>query len=398
MPTILRCLAALTLIACSPPASELVRPLAGAVQVSPYHPVAVEAGPDVELTLDGAEAEYTDGLWWLTPDISLPAGETLTVFVNGTDRGLSFATASPDARQAGSFTEVLATVDATRAPSGSELYSKPSAADADAFAAVLGRMLDGDWDVDVPLADLGYRWNALADPGRIVIWEATPSTHRGAFLFDFVATSGLVLEAPHPEYDTATGDQAGETFDALDASALFISGAHRCATTEASGCDGTTSACGTNAPFKASDAAHSAQSFFQTAHEVTSATWPTSVAVQLHGFAWDGTEPAAYVSDGVAADDAGSIANTVRDALNAKLPTAYAAASCADASETTRLCGTTNTQGRFSNGSVDSCMTAASQTRNRFVHIEQARDLRDDQRDAIIDALRTLSVPAPDLR
>ncbi|MCO4747637.1 MAG: hypothetical protein KC912_22770 [Proteobacteria bacterium] len=398
MHRVLPSLVALALVACSPPSAELVRPLSGAVQVSPFHPVAVQADADVELTLAGAEAEYVDGQWWLTPTTSLAPGQVHTVLVNGVDRGLSFTTAELSSRQVGTVAEVIAEVDDARSASGSALYDEPTSAEQDAFAASLERMLDGDWDVDTALAEHGYRWDALTEPGRIVVWEATPTSHRGAFLFDFAADSGLVIQAPHPEYDTHTGEQAGDTFIALEASALFVSGAHRCTSPDASACSGTTSACGSTAPFKISDAAHSDQSFFQTAHEVTATHWPDSVAVQLHGFGWDGNEPAAYVSDGVAADDAGSIANTVRDALNAELPSTYTAASCADASETTRLCGTTNTQGRFSNASPETCATAASVASNRFVHLEQARDLRDNQREPIIAALRSLGVPVPDLR
>src|SRR5262249_56442219 len=42
------------------------------------------------------------------------------------------------------------------------------------------------------------------------------------------------------------------------------------------------------------------------------------------------------------------------------------------------LCGTTNAQGRLSNGSPEACRMNAASTSGLFLHIEQHRNIRDD--------------------
>lgn len=381
----------------------LVRPSSDAVQVSPFHAIAI-AHDGGELGLTDAsgpiavDIETQGEQSWITPLAPLPFGTEITVTLDGGPTDQTFATADPAARFVGTVGDLAAAADASRPGSGSEAYSVPSEGELESFRVVVDRFLEGDWDVDAELAELGYRWEATEDDGRwrVVLWEPAPSLHRGAYLFAFDAQRGLVVQAPHPEYDSTTGDQAKDALLALDAAALFLAGAHRCANGEASGCDGSSGSCGTSV-YAISDAAHSERSFFQVAHERTHAAWPQSIAVQLHGFSWDGNEPAAYVSDGTTVSDNASISRAIRDALNNSL-VGYSAASCNDSDESSRLCGTTNTQGRASNGSADTCETSASIASGRFVHLEQARVLRTDERTAVLDALQILVPPPPNLK
>lgn len=379
-----------------------MRPLPESMAVSPFHAVGVYAEGEPGLSgPDGAIAvniEIEGDTTWLVPQEPMPFGAEVVLTVDGRATDQRFATADLAARRLGTTADVAADADAVRVARDSEGYAVPSMAEGEGMREVVARVLAGDWDVDAPLAELGYRWDAAEDDGRwrLVLREPAGTLGRGSFVFAFDASRALVVQAPHPEYDASTGDQAVDAFLALDAAALFLAGSHRCANAESSPCDGTTSACGTTEAFRISDAAHAEGSVFQVVHEGVADAWPASVAVQLHGFGWDGTEPMAYASDGTDDDDPSSVSRVLRDALEAEL--GVDVASCNDASESSRLCGTTNTQGRYSNASGDVCGSAASAASGRFVHLEQARGLREESREAVLRGLAVLDAPPPPLR
>lgn len=198
----------------------------------------------------------------------------------------------------------------------------------------------------------------------------------------------IILEVPHPEYDTNTLDEALVIFEALGARALIVSGTHRCASDVPSGCDGTTGACGATAPYVESDMAHATDSFFQAAHETLARLFSDDVVVSVHGFADDGASVSNGTNDPVGAD-----------APAARLAVALAArfdgiTSCSDGAGVPmveRLCGTTNVQGRQLAGVADACTDAAPTASGRFVHLEQSRLLRDDAAtvaEAFVEAFR----------
>src|SRR5262245_24874985 len=63
----------------------------------------------------------------------------------------------------------------------------------------------------------------------------------------------LIIEVPHTVTDYGTLDQGVAAFTALKARALIVAGAHRCASSTASACDGATAVCGASGAFRTSD-------------------------------------------------------------------------------------------------------------------------------------------------
>lgn len=188
----------------------------------------------------------------------------------------------------------------------------------------------------------------------------------------------LVLEAPHPIKDASTNTQGVLLLRALQPQLLMIASLQRCEAKLASQCDGSTSLCG--GMYRISDVAHEVRAAFHLAHqEAVSAT--SSTFVQLHGFARKSGEPSAFVSNGTKiAASSGDISLRVRDAINQALQgtNLAKAQSCNDPKDNqVRLCGTTNVQGRLSNGVAKACFQSATKAGGRFVHIEQRRSLRE---------------------
>ncbi len=239
-------------------------------------------------------------------------------------------------------------------------------------------------DGDATLA--GY---AVCADGEVAVWMPAPGSGRPALAWRRGDAREVILEAPHPVFDTDTLRQSVAVFELVEARALVASGTHRCANAAPAGCDGTTSACGTSAPYRVSDMAHTVDSEFDAAHRALSDAFASDVVISVHGFADDG----ASVSDGTQRD-------TTADSPSARLATALAdrlpnerITSCnafAGAEVDQRLCGTTNVQGRYLNGSADACTESAPASSGRFIHVEQSRTLREDPTHlagAIIDAL-----------
>ena len=116
--------------------------------------------------------------------------------------------------------------------------------------------------------------------------------------------------------------------------------------------------------------AHTDESFFQAAHEVLSDDLPETTIVSLHFF----LEPGASVSNGKTQPTTpDSPSAQVTDAMALAFPNELVT-SCNDygaGNHDPRICGTTNTQGRYLNGSPDACGTGASSASGRFIHLEQ---------------------------
>ena len=131
--------------------------------------------------------------------------------------------------------------------------------------------------------------------------------------------------------------------------------------------------------------AHMDLTIYQRIHEVLATHFEEDWIVSLHGMSDDGIS----ISNGTELD---STAGTPEALLGAALTTAFPGepvTSCNDwpgAQVYTRLCGTTNTQGRHLNGSLDACGEQATQSSGRFIHLEQSALVR-AQAETVIDAL-----------
>ena len=221
--------------------------------------------------------------------------------------------------------------------------------------------------------DAGYQ--ACRD-GSVVVWDPTErGTGRAVIAWRQAEARPLIVEAPHGVYDLMTLEESHAIFDGLGARALIASGTHRCANTAASGCDGTTSACGASEPYRESDMAHATETAFQVAHEVLSTHHATDWIVSVHGMGGAG----ASVSDGTTlATDAGAPVAVLGAAMASAFPleTITTCNAYPGANVDERLCGTTNTQGRFTNGSPAVCTAAATTSSGRFLHMEQSSAVR----------------------
>lgn len=258
---------------------------------------------------------------------------------------------------------------------GSGDYAEPGAVRLAGFDAALGALVGGDVAGAARLApDAGYDLcRARAD-----VLVLLPRMRGEARIAYRPATARpLVVEAPHPFYDSGTLEESLVFFETLEARALVASGTHRCASDTPSGCDGRTSACEmTDRPYVVSDMAHTELSFFHRAHVALAERHTDHVVVSVHGEGGDGGS----ISDGTSgATTADSRVARLQVALRAAFPglpiTACNAWPGAPAIEE-RLCGSTNVQGRHVNGVADACHDAAARASGRFIHLEQSRTLR----------------------
>jgi hypothetical protein len=185
-----------------------------------------------------------------------------------------------------------------------------------------------------------------------------------------------IFEAPHTFYDIGTHTQALDLFLSLNARAVIISGTHRCASHENSRCDGQAQVCsGDELPFKASDMAHSVNSIFQIMHEYLAMRYDDAWIFSMHGMSDDGVS----VSDGTVHPlHKSEAAVRVSQAIAEIFPDEHIT-SCNEwegAHVDRRLCGTSNVQGRFVNGSAHPCTEEAPDSSGRFIHLEQSRLVR----------------------
>ncbi len=108
----------------------------------------------------------------------------------------------------------------------------------------------------------------------------------------------LIIEAPHPFFDTGTLEESTVIFARVRARALLASGTHPCALARPSGCDGTTDACAPDESVRESDMAHSTNTLFQAACRALAALAPTALVLSMHGM----VDPGVSLSDGTTAD------------------------------------------------------------------------------------------------
>ena len=277
----------------------------------------------------------------------------------------------------------------------------PSVAQRDGFRAAAEALRDGDLaaaaqlslGVDyqvVQMVDQGSNNDAFYAllPATWTLSDSTAVSGRGLF---FVRSSQdtvkqLVLSAPHPRYDLYTGLVASNAFRQLRARSLAIAGTHRCANSLASGCSGTTTACGaSSAPYRESDMAHMERGFFQVFHEAMDADLSSTIQhVQVHGFASGSDDPEFSISAGTTAnvgDDnfASNLLATTLAQLTASAGSTKPGNSCNQEGDINRLCATSNTQGRYTNGVAPAmvCTTAAASANGRFVHAELSKAIRE---------------------
>ncbi len=261
---------------------------------------------------------------------------------------------------------------------GSGALTVPAAGDRDAFAARVVAILAGD---EGQACGLPPSYRLLRLPNLRVVAELdgsgapAPSLYWGTYAAPIALPSPwrrLAVEAPHPIFDANTEHQSADLFLQTGAEWFLLAGAHRCADAAASGCSGTTTACGADADYRISDAAHAVQLPFWAVHDALSVRDAALAFLQLHGNAE--SCPSALVSDSSGSWSDTGYAGQLAAALIAggvavgKCGAGYPTAAC-------DLCGTDNVEARFTAAAPDAC-TQMGTSYGRFVHVEQQADLR----------------------
>lgn len=283
--------------------------------------------------------------------------------------------------------EAIFSIDSKSAPAPrSNQYQSPSIERREALFDAMASSDMGQAERAMRKARIaGYSLCHIAD--TLVLYPDRPKLGGARIAWRKGEASTLILEAPHTFFDLGTNTQALKLFSELKARALIVSGTHRCASDRASKCDGRAQVCGKQKRrFKNSDMAHSTQSFFQSAHEYLSMRYEKDWIISLHGMSDRGMS----VSDGTLNDLSEKDAATrFGQSLMKHFPEEYVS-SCnhwGGAKMDLRLCGTTNVQGRFTNGAILPCIDEAPGSSGRFIHLEQSKSVR-KKSDKIALALR----------
>lgn len=268
------------------------------------------------------------------------------------------------------------------AAANSEGFQAPAQGELTAFQTHFSDLLEAGPTPEAVggLKSLGFSVSRYRDGGGgqfLVIEEDAPRSGAGTFVVNTAPARDVWLEAPHADYDEGTLRQSAVQLTTLGARALLINGSHRCANAEPTPCGVSTVVCG--GKMRVSDSAHNEHTYFTAAHKALRASHPNGIAVSVHGMDAPGPE-AAVISNGTREDRPDAISNRLRDAMNRRLTgSTQRAFSCNDASEDGEyrpLCGTSNVQGRFDNGSSNACTTQAPAAQDRFIHLEQDAALR----------------------
>jgi hypothetical protein len=194
----------------------------------------------------------------------------------------------------------------------------------------------------------------------------------GFYVFDLATPSNLVLQAPHPRFDSNTEHQTIDAFLQSRAAVFMLAGAHRRANKQTTPCTEPKSS-DPDATYPVSDVAHAVATPFHAIHEAVVKAKPGSVAVQLHGMAERDVCPNAFISSGSAT------VTTNSKKLLSCLTKAGVEAQIYDGKTSCPLTALSNVQGRYSNGeTADPCTKGVSLSPEpgAFIHIEQESSIR----------------------
>ena len=218
--------------------------------------------------------------------------------------------------------------------------------------------------------------NTLENNQEFVILQPAPdgNNYWGTLIFNPDACSDLIIQCPHPRFDSNTGVQGAYIFTRIDARAMLLSGTHRCNSNTASSCSGSTSVCGSSAAYRISDVAHNDKSGYHWLTRFLDNTFEQQVFMQLHGFARQSSDPNLIVSNGTRDTPEPDPIASLRASLN-EIDPAITFKIANIHTEWTRLIGFTNTQGRYLNTSPDACSANASIASGKFIHLEQEFDM-----------------------
>jgi hypothetical protein len=274
------------------------------------------------------------------------------------------------------------------------------------FTAISDSLADGstgDWcGVQTRAANAGYAVRRFYDTGTgrwFVYGYDTTSYGQSYFFINPFAKRDIVIEVPHEDLEYGTKVEGVRLFRALAARALIINKEHRCSDPDTSACavGQSTNAC-SDGRIRESDVAHHTANTFYLLHVRYTDMDSVTKFIQLHGMGGSSSDMV-EVGDGTnnIDSDPNSVSVSFASSLDQYVPTPSAVDSCQGSdNHPSNLCGETNVEGRYTNGhDSSSCPAAAYTGSGRFLHVEQAGALRDDDnsdgwywgdiRDALLD-------------
>jgi hypothetical protein len=231
----------------------------------------------------------------------------------------------------------------------------------------------------------------------IMLREITPiKAGWGTYVFSQDKNaSPLVVEVPHPIADWNTEIEGVEIFRKVNAYALLVAGAHRCANNLFSPCTGTTIACGQVEPYRISDVNHTVQNVFHATHQTVADCQADFVALQLHGNSVSNC-PDVFVSNGTTRP--GGLAENLSDRISSSCKEYKVDLADGEEGECA-FTGGGSPQAVFSNtcgyrNPPDACTSYALRPSipERFISIEQSLRARQDF-DCMISALQDTFSP-----
>lgn len=294
----------------------------------------------------------------------------------------------------GNLESEIVTIGSNMPGSGSEGFVKPPSDTLMLWRTLINTLLDEQYLVADSLVQADFPFYQLyeyTDTGYLnrtcyLLREQYPvSRGWGTFIINPGYRREITIEIPHAKYDINTHQEGIDVFRKTGARFFIMSGTHRCANSEESPCSGTTSVCGSPGPYRVSDMAHFVNAMFQVFHEEVVTRYPQMYAFNLHGHANSSCQDF-FLSNGHATSSK-AILFDLKNSLMAAGGVTVAVAG--DGSSTCPLIGSTNVQGRFSNGSPEPCTQAVSSTTGYFIHIEQSSYVRNNPSvyEKLIDAI-----------
>ncbi len=291
---------------------------------------------------------------------------------------------------------------------GNNEYIHPASEQLEKWGVIIDSMLVGNFsDAHLHADSLGYRVVEYTDNSvnpnvvyymleKLADWE----NYWGTFIFHpDPERAQLVIQSPHPKKDFNTGKQGFYIFRESGARVFLLAGTSRCNSSSYTSCSGTTTVCSESSEaYRISDQAHTTTGTFQKTTERLIAHNSNFIHIQLHGFEKLINDPDVIMSNGVQnslppEDHLIALKNNLllEDSILtfqiAHIDTGW-----------NRLLGTTNTQGRLINESLNPCNSSATFNSGQFLHLEQVKDgLRNNQTEweKMSNAIKATFQPTP---
>jgi len=264
---------------------------------------------------------------------------------------------------------------------GSEGFSPPGSADLNIWRTIAEALLEeqaGTVDSLLTTHFPDYELLLYVDTGLdsseyYVLKESPPITLGwGTLILRLCHAREIAIEIPHPRYEINTPSEGGDIFRRAGARLFIMAGTHRCANSAHSPCDGTSTVCYDN-NYHVSDMAHLTDAVYQVAHEAFNGAYPEGYSFSMHGTGSSSCEDI-FLSNGHASDSQ-PVLFDLRDHMLASGDITVGIAG--DGTSDCTLYGSTNTQGRYTNGSPTPCTQSCGSATGHFIHAEQQRRVRD---------------------